>query len=242
MMQATIGDAQARHHGLRAGDRAALPVLLGGDARVRARRVDERDQREAVPVGELHHPHRLSVALGMGHAEVALRPLLDVAALLVADQGDRAAVEAAEAGDERLVVGAAAVAVQLDEVLAACARRSRACTAGSGWRASSTERQICSSLGSATMRSSCRCRRSSSPDRRAPRRSGRLRSRFSRSRSWTSASPGIAEEPQEAGDVGPELGPRDDRVEVSEAVGWTRRARSRREASLWSSAGRPAAR
>src|SRR5205085_8092231 len=48
---------------------------------------------------------------------VPLRALLDVAALLVSDQRDCAAVEAAETGDERRVVGAAAVAVQLDEVL-----------------------------------------------------------------------------------------------------------------------------
>ena len=43
--------------------------------------------------------------------------LLDVAALLVADERDRAPVEAAEAGDDRRVVGAAAVAVELDPVV-----------------------------------------------------------------------------------------------------------------------------
>ena len=82
-----------------------------------ARRVDEREQREAVPVRELHHPHRLPVALRIGHAEVPLRALLEVAALLVADEGDRAAAEAADAGYERLVVRPPAVAVQLDEVV-----------------------------------------------------------------------------------------------------------------------------
>jgi hypothetical protein len=40
-----------------------------------------------------------------------VRALLDVAALLVADQSDRAAVELAEPDDEGGVVGAAAVAV-----------------------------------------------------------------------------------------------------------------------------------
>src|SRR5262249_39547941 len=43
-------------------------------------------------------------------------PLLHVAALLVADQRDRAAVELAEPGDEGAVVRATAVAVQLDPV------------------------------------------------------------------------------------------------------------------------------
>jgi len=94
-----------------------MQETIGDHARVRARSVDKGDQREAVPVGQLHDPHGLSVALWIGHAEVPLRPLLDVASLLVADQGDRPAVEAAEAGDERLVVCAPAVAVELDEVL-----------------------------------------------------------------------------------------------------------------------------
>ena len=55
--------AEPRHHGLGTGDRAALTVLLGGDARVGTGGVDEREEREAVPVGELHHAHRLAVAL-----------------------------------------------------------------------------------------------------------------------------------------------------------------------------------
>ena len=43
MMHATVGTVSRGHLRLRAGDRAALAVLLGGDARVGARRVDERD-------------------------------------------------------------------------------------------------------------------------------------------------------------------------------------------------------
>ena len=73
--------------------------------------------REPEALGDLHHADRLRVALGVRHAELALEPLLDVAALLVADERDRAAVELAEAGDDRAVVGAAAVAVQLDPVV-----------------------------------------------------------------------------------------------------------------------------
>ncbi len=117
MMQATVGTVRRDHLGLRAGDRAALSVLLGGDARVRARRVDERDERELEPLGDLHDPHRLVVALGIRHPELAVEPLLDVASLLVADERDRAAVDLAETGDERAVVRAAAVAVELDPVV-----------------------------------------------------------------------------------------------------------------------------
>ena len=65
----------------------------------------------------LHHAHRLRVALGIRHPVLPVEALLEVAALLVADQRDRATVEPAEAGDERAVVGAAAVAVQLDPVV-----------------------------------------------------------------------------------------------------------------------------
>jgi hypothetical protein len=93
------------------GDRTALAVLLGRDARVCPRGVDQAEDREAVAVGDLHRAHRFSVALGEGHPELPFRPLLDVATLLLADEDDGAPVEAAEPGDHRTVVGAAAVAV-----------------------------------------------------------------------------------------------------------------------------------
>src|SRR4051812_4862728 len=50
-------------------------------------------------------------------AVVAARALFHVAALLGADHEHRPPVEGADAGDERAVVGAAAVAVQLDPVV-----------------------------------------------------------------------------------------------------------------------------
>src|SRR5207302_10010958 len=84
---------QAQHRGLRTGDRAALSVLLGDDSRVRAGRVDQRYQREAETAGDLHGPDRLVVALRVGHAELAVEPLLDVATLLLADERDGAALE-----------------------------------------------------------------------------------------------------------------------------------------------------
>ena len=68
-------------------------------------------------VGELHHAHRLPVALGVGHAEVPLRALADVASLLLTEESDRPAGEASEAADDRRVVGAVPVAVELDEIV-----------------------------------------------------------------------------------------------------------------------------
>ena len=84
---------------------------------MRALRVDERQHREAEAARELEHADRLAVALGPGAAEVAVGALLEVAALLVADERDRAAAEAAEAGDDRRILAADAVAVQLGEVV-----------------------------------------------------------------------------------------------------------------------------
>src|SRR5581483_6368259 len=62
-------------------------------------------------------PDRLRVALRVGHPELPRVALLRVPALLLADQRDGAPVEPAEAGDERAVIGAAAVAVELDPVV-----------------------------------------------------------------------------------------------------------------------------
>ena len=109
---------QPRHLGLRAGDRPALPVLLGRDARVGARRVDERDHREAEALGDLHHAHRLLVALGIRHAELPV----ERAPSRRGPSGARSATTVrpssrAEPRDERAVIGAAAVAVQLDPVV-----------------------------------------------------------------------------------------------------------------------------
>src|SRR5581483_9011040 len=61
--------------------------------------------------------HRLPVALGVRHPEAPVGPLVDVPALLLADERDGAAAELPEAGDHRAVVTERAVAVQLEPVL-----------------------------------------------------------------------------------------------------------------------------
>jgi len=68
-------------------------------------------------LGELHHPHRLVVALRIRHPELPLHTLLGVAALLLADECDGSPIQLAEPGDHRPVVGPAAVAVQLEPVV-----------------------------------------------------------------------------------------------------------------------------
>ena len=110
-------DPETNHRKLGAGNPAALAMLLGLDARICARRVDERDHRETVPVRELHDPHRLPIALGVGHPEVPVRSLPDVTTFLVPDERDRPAVEPPEPGNDGRVVRERTVTVQLDEVV-----------------------------------------------------------------------------------------------------------------------------
>ena len=94
----------------RARDRLGLAALLGVDAGIGAGGVDQRQHRNVETVGHLHQPHRLAVALRPRHAEIVLEPALGGRALLVADDADALAAEAAEAADDRLVVAELAVA------------------------------------------------------------------------------------------------------------------------------------
>ena len=80
------------------------------------RRVDEHDDRPLELLGEPHRAQRLAVALGPRVAEVPEDLVLRVAALDVADDQHRLPFVVGEAGHDRVVVGEAAVAVNLDEV------------------------------------------------------------------------------------------------------------------------------
>ena len=91
----------------------AWPACSAPTPGIRAGRVDERQDRVAEAVGQLDRADRLAVALGPGHAEVAVRALRQVAALLVADERHRPAVVGGDAGHDRRVVAGRAVAVQL---------------------------------------------------------------------------------------------------------------------------------
>ena len=71
-------------------------------------------------LGDLHRTKRLAIALGIGAAELARDPLLERAALQVADDQHRLAVKERHAAAHRRVVAKGAVAVDLAEVGKEC--------------------------------------------------------------------------------------------------------------------------
>ena len=93
-------------------------ALLGLDARIGRRRVDERDHGAPELLGQLHRPQRLAVTLRLGVPEVPEDLLLRVAAaaFVMADDHDRLRLVAGEAGDHGVVVGKPAIAADLGEV------------------------------------------------------------------------------------------------------------------------------
>ena len=107
-------ELQARLGG--AGDRLRLAARLRVDAGIGAGRVDQREHRHVETVGELHHAHRLAVALRPRHAEIVLEAGLRVLALLLREDRDRIAAKAAEAGDDRLVLAELSVAGERLEI------------------------------------------------------------------------------------------------------------------------------
>ena len=111
-------NAQHRHLKEIARDRLALAALLGADARVRARGIDEGDERQAEALRETHQTQRLAIALGLGHAVVAAHALLGIAALLMAEHHDRAVAQARKPADDRKIIAKHAIAVQLLELAA----------------------------------------------------------------------------------------------------------------------------
>ena len=136
-----VGHAELEAGFGRARDGLGLAALLGADAGIGAGGVDQRDHRHVEAVGHLHQPHRLAVALRPRHAEIVLEPALGVGALLVADDADALAAEAAEAADDRVVLAELAVAGERREIGDQRARRSRGnAAAADGARPASSAR------------------------------------------------------------------------------------------------------
>ena len=88
-----IGHIEQRHLAQVERDGLGDAALLGLDAGIGRRRVDEHDHGPPELLGHLHHAQRLAIPLGLGVPEVSIDLLLGVAALLVADDGHRLAVK-----------------------------------------------------------------------------------------------------------------------------------------------------
>src|SRR5262245_9330981 len=67
----------------RTGNGLRLAALFGLDSREGARRVDQSDDRQSEPVGQLHQSDRFAITLGFGHPEIVLEAGSRVVALFV---------------------------------------------------------------------------------------------------------------------------------------------------------------
>ena len=98
------------------GDGFGHAALLRLHAGERRGRVDEHEDRSREFLGEPHGAKRLAVALRPRVSEVAEDFVLRVAALHVAYEQHGVALVLGETGHDRVVVGKAAIAVDLDKV------------------------------------------------------------------------------------------------------------------------------
>ena len=103
---------QTRHLEQIASNRFGLTTLLSINARERARRIDKGHDRQTEFLSELHQPQRFTVPLGAWHAEIAVRPLFGVMALLMTNHHHRLAIESGHPTHDRGIIGKTAIPVQ----------------------------------------------------------------------------------------------------------------------------------
>src|SRR5258708_3651188 len=94
----------------------ASPRLLGADAGIGAGGIDQGQDRQLEPVGQLHQPPGLAVALGPGHAEIVPHAGFRRSPLLGAEDHRGEAAEAADAADHGAVFGEGAIAGKRGEL------------------------------------------------------------------------------------------------------------------------------
>ena len=83
-----------------------------------ARRINQADNRQREFFGVAHHAHGFAVAFGVRHPEIAAHIFFGVVALLVADNHHTVFRHPPNATHQRLVIRLAAVAVQLEKIIA----------------------------------------------------------------------------------------------------------------------------
>src|ERR1044072_561355 len=97
-------------------DGFGLPAFFRVDSRIRARSVDEGEDRTSKLLTKLHHAQRLSITFGLGHAEVSITALLRVATLLMTDDYHGQAVKSRQPTPARRIFRKSLVAMKLDKV------------------------------------------------------------------------------------------------------------------------------
>ena len=96
-------------------DGFGLAAFLGALAGIGAGGVDQGDHRETETVRHVQQPRRLAIALGPGHAEVAVEPRLGVMALFMADHHHRPVIDPRQPAHHRQILAELPVAGQRGE-------------------------------------------------------------------------------------------------------------------------------
>src|SRR6267142_710466 len=107
---------QPRHLAQVPRDRLALPAFFRVNSRIRARCIDQCNNRPAELRRKLHHAQRFPVAFRLWLAKIPDQPLFRVASLLMTDDRHRTPVKLSQPRDNGLVVCVAAVPVQFNKV------------------------------------------------------------------------------------------------------------------------------
>jgi hypothetical protein len=108
------GRAQGHHLAKIHRDRFRDVALFSADSRVCARSIDHRNERQTELLRQPHEPQGLAVTLRIRAAEVPLKVLLQLAALLVTNDHAFAPVDRRKAARHRAVLRKQPVPVQFD--------------------------------------------------------------------------------------------------------------------------------
>ena len=110
------GHFQTRHGHDRLGNGIALSPFLGVNAAESTGGVDEGNDRPSEFFRLLHQADSLAVALGLGHTEIPVNPLLQGLSPQVCQNRHRLVVQQCQSSNQSMVIAEAAVAVEFPEI------------------------------------------------------------------------------------------------------------------------------
>src|SRR5712691_10462354 len=106
----------SRHFSQVPRNRFTLAAFLRINPRIRARSINQREDRAAELRREMHHAQGFAITFGFRLAKIACQALLRVSAFLMTDDGHGPSVIFPETRYNGLIVSISAVAVQLDKI------------------------------------------------------------------------------------------------------------------------------